>query len=217
MQDLSAGDVPKHFALLGEDETEYGNLQKVVVDGRNLLTLRFPRGIARIRNSSEQLPGGASPPRSNAYPEVPLILRDAGQDTIPSFSTQQSPVSQWAVMVELVATLRREGIRYVGIVATDSLDALFLTRAIHTFAPNIRIVLFSADLLFARASQTWGLSGVLALTSYPLISRNQYYAGAVRPRRAQFASDAAEGEYNACRRMLLRAPKAECGPAVQRE
>jgi len=207
MQDLSASDVPERFALLGEDETEYGNLQKVAADGRNLLTLRFPRGIARIRNSSEQIPGGATPARSNAYPEVPLILRDTGQDTIPSFSTQQSPVSQWAVLVELVATLRREGIRYVGIVATDSLDALFLARAIHTFAPNIRIVLFSADLLFARASHTWGLSGVLALTSYPLISRNQYYAGSVRPRRAQFASDAAEGEYNACRRMLLVAPE----------
>jgi len=41
------------------------------------------------------------------------------------------------------------------------------------------------------------------VTSYPLISRNQYYAGAVRPRRAQFANDGAEGVYNACRRMLL--------------
>ena len=95
----------------------------------------------------------------------------------------------------------------MGIVATDPLDALFLTRALHSLAPNIRIVLFSADLLFARASHTWGLSGVLAVTSYPLISRNQYYEGVVYPRRTQFANDAAEGEYNACRRMLLRAPE----------
>jgi len=203
----ATGEVPKHFALLGEDQTEYGNLQKVVIDGRSLLTLRFPRGIARIRNSFEQLPGLATPPRNTAYPDMPLVLRDTGQDTIPSFSQQQSPVSQWAVLVELAATLRREGIRYVGIVATDPLDALFLSRAIRALAPNIRIVLFSADLLFARASDPWDLSGTLAVTSYPLISRNQYYSRAVRPRRAQFANDAAEGVYNACRRMLLLAPE----------
>ena len=85
MQDLSgSGDVPKRFALLGEDETEYGNLQKVVVDGRNLLTLRFPRGIARIRNSSEQLPGGASPAAqqciSGSAPDSPRCR--AGHDSV---------------------------------------------------------------------------------------------------------------------------------------
>ena len=208
----ATGEVPRRFALLGEDQTEYGNLQKVVVEGRSLLTLRFPRGIARIRNSFEQLPGLAAPPRNATYPDMPLVLRDTGQDTIPSISQQQSPVSQWAVLVELVATLRREGIRYVGIVATDPLDSLFLSRAIRALAPNIRIVLFSADLLFARASDTWDLSGTLAVTSYPLISRNQYYSGAVRPRRAQFANDGAEGVYNACRRMLLLAPEAGTTP-----
>ncbi len=175
--------------------------------GKDLLALRFPRGIARIRNSSDNLPGLVNPPADTTYPELPLVLRDTGQDTLPGFSPQQTPVSQQAVLLELVSTLRREGIRYVGIVATDPLDALFLTRVLHSLAPNIRIVLFSADLLFARASHTWGLSGVLAVTSYPLISRNQYYEGVVYPRRTQFPNDAAEGEYNACRRMLLRAPE----------
>jgi hypothetical protein len=202
-QSMIDGEILRHFALLGEDETEYGN-GKRLPEGERVLTLRFPRGIARIRNSTEELPGVVNP--SQAYPALPLVLRDTGQDSIPSFSQQQSPVSQEAVLMELASTLRRERIRYVGVVATDSLDALFVTRAIHALAPNIRIVLFNADLLFARASQNWGLSGVLAVTSYPLISRNQYYGGAVRPRRAQFSSDASEGEYNACRRMLLNAP-----------
>jgi hypothetical protein len=202
----SGGEPLKHFAILGEDETEYGNLQRVV-GGKDLLALRFPRGIARVRNSADSLPGLVKAAGDTGYPELPLVLRDTGQDTLPGFSQQQTPVSQEAVLLELIATLRREGIRYVGIVATDPLDALFLTRALHSLAPNIRIVLFSADLLFARASHTWGLSGVLAVTSYPLISRNQYYEGVVYPRRTQFANDAAEGVYNASRRMLLRAPE----------
>jgi hypothetical protein len=199
----------EHLALLGEDETEYGSGKRVPDDlnKTHILTLRFPRGIARLRNSSEELPGSANPPRNPAYPDLPLILRDTGQDTISAFSRQQSPVSQEAVMMELVSALKRERIRYVGIVATDSLDALFLTRAIHALAPNLRIVLFSSDLLFAHESQRWGLTGVLAVTSYPLISRNQYYSEAMNPRRAQFANDGSEGVYNACRRMLLSARK----------
>ncbi len=203
----AGGDIQEHFAILAEDETAYGEAAERPLDGGSKvpLALRFPRGIAHTRNSSEELSGVGNAPRSAAYPALPLILRDAGQDSIPSFSQQQSPVSQEAVLLELASTLRREPIRYVGIVATDPLDALFLTRAIHTLAPNIRIVLCNADLLFARASRAWGLSGVLAVTSYPLISRTQYYAGAVPPRRTQFASDNAEGEYNACRRMLLQA------------
>ena len=199
----------KDFALLAEDETDYGNGAGVPED---LLTLRFPRGIARVRNSSDDLPPSVTPQRNIPYPNLPLVLRDTGQDTLPSFSQRQGPVSQEAVLIELAAALRRERIRYVGIVATDSLDALFLTRAIHALAPNIRIFLFHADLLFTRASQAWGLSGVLAVTSYPLITRNQYYAGAVRPRRTQFPNESAEGEYNACRRMLLKVPARNGSP-----
>jgi hypothetical protein len=44
----------------------------------------------------------------------------------------------------------------------------------------------------------------LAVTSYPLISRNQYYLDATRQTRVQFPSESAEGEYNAFRRMLLK-------------
>ena len=166
----------------------------------------------RAASRASEIPSSSSldSPLLLATPHIPICrwfsAIPARTPSRPS-PQQQSPVSQWAVLVELVATLRREGIRYVGIVATDPLDALFLSRAIRALAPNIRIVLFSADLLFARASDPWDLSGTLAVTSYPLISRNQYYSRAVRPRRAQFANDAAEGDYNACRRMLLLAPE----------
>ena len=196
-----SGDISNQLAYLVEDETAYGE----ALDTTNTsLVLRYPRGIARVRNSSEAVPGlTGSATQNPAYPELPLNLRDTGQDSIPSFSQQQTPVSQEAVLIELASALRREHIRYLGIIATDPLDALFLSRAARALAPNLRIVLFHVDVLFARAAQVWGLRGILGVTSYPLISRNQYYAGARPPRRTQFASDNAEGEYNACRRMLL--------------
>lgn len=207
-------DPSSSFAYLIEDETDYGETLKTNKDS---LVLRYPRGIARIRNSAQELPGLTEKPSQNTlYPELPLNLRDTGQDSIPSFSVQQSPVSQEAVLIDLVHTLRREHMKYVAIIATDPLDALFLSRVVRALDPDVRIVLFHTDLLFERAAQTWGLRGVLAVTSYPLFSRTQYYAGAHPPRRSQFASDSAEGEYNACRRMLLQRgathPRREPGP-----
>jgi len=199
---------PREFAFLEEDETAYGARRLLDVDGPvrkavvgEPLILPYPRGIARIRNLSGQLPNLSTlNPQNAVYPALPLDLRDAGQDSIPSFGLQ-TPVSQEAVLIALAATLRRERIRYVGIVATDPLDALFLSRSIRGLAPNVRIVLFHTDLLYARASQTWGLSGILALSSYPLVARNQSQSNPNK--RTQFSSDSAEGEYNAFRRMLL--------------
>ena len=80
-----------------------------------------------------------------------------------------------------------------------------MSRFVHAAAPDIRLVVLDTDLLFARAAQKWGLEGMLAIRSYPLLSRNQNYAGIHPPRRTQFASGLSEGEYNACRHMLLRA------------
>ena len=205
------------FAFLVEDETAYGEnfaesifpilKEKTTTGDWHPLLLRYPRGIAGVRNSVEELPGLASPSQQSAgsYPQLPLNLRDAGKDSIPSFSRQQTPVSQEAVLIELAATLKREDIRYVGVTATEPLDALFVSRFVHAAAPDIRLVVLDTDLLFARAAQKWGLEGMLAISSYPLLSRNQNYAKASRPRRIQFASGLSEGEYNACRRMLLPA------------
>jgi hypothetical protein len=206
--DYTANISPRQFAFLEEDETAYGARRLFELDGARRkpgagepLILPYPRGIARIRNLSGQLPNLSTlNPQMAVYPTLPLDLRDAGQDSIPSFG-QQTPVSQEAVLIALASTLRRERVRYVGIIATDPLDALFLSRSVRALAPSVRIILFHTDLLFARAAQAWGLSGILAVSSYPLIARNQ---SQVSPnKRTQFSSESAEGEYNAFRRMLL--------------
>jgi len=202
----TANILPREAAFLEEDETAYGArrlLDSAVRKPGNgePLILPYPRGIAGIRNLSGQLPSLSTlNPQNAVYPALPLDLRDAGRDSIPSFGLQ-TPVSQEAVLIALAATLRRERIRYVGIIATDPLDALFLSRSVRGLAPSVRIVLFHTDLLFARAAQAWGLNGILAISSYPLVARNQ--AQANPNKRTQFSSESAEGEYNAFRRMLL--------------
>jgi hypothetical protein len=217
----TANILPREFAFLEEDETAYGFVVSANGAARETgaLILPYPRGIARIRNLSGQLPNLSTlnNTQNAGYPVLPLDLRDAGQDSIPSFG-MQTPVSQEAVLIALAATLRRERIRYVGIVATDPLDALFLSRSVRELAPGVRIVLFHTDLLFARAAQAWGLKGILAVSSYPLVARNQSQASPNK--RTQFSSESAEGEYNAFRRMLLlstgQAPTAAVSPDVSK-
>ena len=202
----SGEEISKRFAFLVEDDTAYGGKLQPS-DG---LMLRYPRGIASIRNSTAELPGLGSAGQPNArYPGLSLDLRDKGKELIPSFARQQSPVSQEAVLFEIAATLRRERTRYVGIVATDVLDALFLSRFLRAAAPDARIVLFTADLLFGRAAESWGLEGTLAVSSYPALLRDQIQGGPRHPARIPFSSDIAEGIYNACRRMLLAGPPEE--------
>lgn len=199
-------------ALLIEAETGYGAevSRSIGRRHRSWLMLRYPRGIATVRNSPEQQLSSASnsSPQTNAeYPQLPLSLKDVGKDAIPAQSSGQTPVSQEAVLLELGATIKREGIRQVGILGTDPLDLLFLTRFVHSAAPNTRVIIFGADLLYpyARAINHWQLTGTVAVTSYPLLSRNQYSEGMHPPRRTQFPYAYSEGEYNALRRMFLPA------------
>ena len=199
LEERTGSNPSRDFAFLTEDETAYGEKGE-----KGALTLRYPRGISRLRNSFEEIPGAAGKvPQGTPYTPLPLNLRDPGQDSIPSLSAQQTPVSQEAVVGELAATLRHERIRYVGIIATDPLDELFLSRTIRALAPNVRIVLFHSDLLFSRQAREWGLSGILAVTSYSLIARNQYVEGTLEPSRTQFPDEESEGVYNAMRRMFL--------------
>ena len=213
------------IALLSEDETVYGSgdlrrsasssaASKKLSD--DWLMLRYPREIARLRNaySDETTLPSQSKPETSEPTNLPLSLRDSAAgaridphtDSIMTFSGQQSPASQQAVLLTIASTLRRERAAYAGIVATDVLDSLFLTRFLRTSDPDVRIFTLDADLLFLRESETAPMIGLLAVTNYPLFSRNQHWTQleleGLMPRRIPFSSRFSEGIYNACRRLV---------------
>jgi hypothetical protein len=208
-------------AVLSEDETVYGDLgpaPKLIPpnDRHQWMMLRYPREIARLRDSYRENSAPApSSPRQPADEGIPFTLRDSltnpadsPPDSIAEFSGQQSPASQEAVLQSISATLHRERASYTGIVATDILDSLFLAHFLRTAFPDTRLFTIDADLLFVRETESEPLFGMLAITNYPLFSRNQHWTEAQfkpdhMPRRVQFASRYAEGIYNACRRLLL--------------
>jgi hypothetical protein len=203
------------IALLSEDETIHGDIPHIPKsDPHEWLTLRYPREIARLRNAASLASSDVSKQDAASQIGVPLTLGDAPRgpaiipDTIETFSTQQSPASQEAVLLNIASTLRRDRAAYAGIITTDVRDALFLTRFLRTANPDTRIFTLNSDLLFLREAETAPLVGTLSITEYPLFSRNQHWTqgqhGGGMPRRLQFPARSAEATYNACRRALYQ-------------
>jgi hypothetical protein len=211
-------------ALLTEEETEYGKSfmessdapNEVKADWHLWLKLRYPREISRLRNAyQEETAPATKGGQERAEPASTarrFTLKDAGseagadweKDAVPAFSHLQSPASQEAVMSGIASTVRRERADFVGIVATDVLDALFLSRYLRAQCPDTRLFTPDADVLFSTHADGDSLDGLLAITTYPLFSRNQHWTAGphTEDRRIQFASRYAQGTYNACRHLL---------------
>ena len=80
----------------------------------------------------------------------------------------QTPLTQNAVISSITTDLNRAHTRLVFIVATNSLDALFLMRAVRRDCPNARILVENPNILFVPAAASDPLSGTLLLSSYPM-------------------------------------------------
>src|SRR4029077_4008622 len=111
--------------------------------------------------------GAADAQRRN----LPTDLTDpAGivHDSIRSYGGGRTPLAQEAFMVEIVSALKELHAQYILLRSSNTLDQLFLTDFLHRMYPDGRIVIMSSDLLFIRERGATGLSGTLALSTYPL-------------------------------------------------
>lgn len=144
----------------------------------------FPRDISALRTAYEKQSvfstGSGSAGRS-LHP----ILQDttasegsssSASDTIPSYDGATGPVAQEAILYGIVSHLRAHHSRYILLRCTNPLDFLFLTRFFHRAFPEARVVTVGADLLFRREIDTTEFRGVLSLSSYPLLPRNQHWS-----------------------------------------
>jgi len=120
-----------------------------------------------------------TPGVASATEEERLQLRlrgpGPGRHSVPSFAREQMPVAQEAVLLAVAATLRQEGIRLAQVVATDVFDAIFVAGFLRKAHPNMRIYFGNADLLITRAADQLPIEGSLAVTTFPLVARNQIW------------------------------------------
>ena len=174
------------------------------------LDVPFPLHISGLRSAQEQ--------ENTALASLNLDFRlksffpvltpgVEGKDALPSFSELSRPSAD-LVMSRLLTMLRRENKRYVGIVATDVQDRIYLAEQIHHNCPDTVVFIFGSNLLYLNRDVASDLRGSLVLTTYPLFAANQDWTVPATgdPRERQFPSEPAEGIYNAFMALLSSSP-----------
>src|SRR5215471_3366580 len=215
-------------AILSEDETVYGAGNEEAQASNeppanepkpnkptacvNALRLYYPRDMSSLRtayqtNSIFNQPSTQQTPASQRS-RLPSDLADPqgkGHDTIRSYSGNQKPLSQEAYLLSIVNVLRAKQIQSVILRSTNAFDQIFLARYLRRAYPNARIVVDGMDRLFARESDSSGMSGTISLSTYPLWElQHQLTPGHPTQSGArQFNADYSEGTYNALRFLLV--------------
>jgi hypothetical protein len=194
------GTEPNDTAIISEDETAYSGRQ-VEADASDStrhpcafpypqdhrpVRLFFPRDISALRNAYEKESiFTTSVSGQGGSRTLHPILQEGGElpdeggnpsDTIQAYSGHLTPIAQEAVLYGIVSYMRGHHTRYVMLRCTNPLDFLFLTRFFHRAYPEGRIVTVGSDLLFRREIDTTEFRGVLSLSNYPLLPRNQHWS-----------------------------------------
>jgi hypothetical protein len=214
------------LAFLSEDETAFGgvpevseeeNLRhpkgtRVPEDSREApIYLYYPRDIAALRAAYEQQSIFATGKQSANAPSTTLrgdLTEPASSkhDTVRTYGGQLDPLAQESILLGIVEKLRNKNIQFVLIRSSNTLDEVFLSEFLRRTYPEGRIVLDGADVLFLRSGQGVSLRGVMALSTYPLLTQQQGWTRSLRAHHSGsyrvFGQDSAESIYLATRGLL---------------
>lgn len=175
---------------------------------RPRLTLPVPLHISRLHTLEAKASPTGSRSESSALPEIlpapttrplPTVLDDSPRNDIMPTLSPRTVSSAERALAHILSTIYAEKIRYVGIIATDVQDKLFLARQIRAYSPDVVLFTFESDILYTHPEARSYLKGMMVVSPYPLFTRNQQWSYPFRGlrQRLQFASDADQGVYNA--------------------
>ncbi len=221
-------------ALLTESDTEFGkSIDQATIDtwvGRRSDDLKAPTRVTQIKfpfhvsqvalaYDEERTKAGRSAPalvRPSSRLPIPSDETGSPRDTVPALSFQMSTATSEFVLGKILEAISQEDFRYVGIVATDTRDTIFLAGLIHRYCPDVQVFAPEGDLLVAHPSYAAELRGMILASSYPLFSMVQRWDPPYKGdrRRHLFASQENEGTYNAVLTFLL--PEAKATDDVRR-
>jgi hypothetical protein len=148
---------PINIAMLRESGTVYGEAG-LEVTGRCAGTIKktvlpYPLNISQLRAASEKLrqtQEEATPQPQLSSKALPLAdsLQDAGlRRDIPPFSRADSVTAE-QVLAGLLSTISREHYKYVGILATDVRNTMFLAQEVREHSPGSVLFTYGGELLY---------------------------------------------------------------------
>jgi hypothetical protein len=195
---------PFNAALLKEDETGYSNSFDPATQC-GVRTYVFPRDISRLRNAYQEENTSVRDPYMDPSWNLNFSIRDpnSGEDSIPTFSEVQTPLTQDATVISIAQEFKRSGTEIVFIAAANTLDTLFLMRAIRRNAPDTRVLVENPEVLFVPAASRDPLAGSVLLSSYPMFADGEVWLdGRHTDPRLKFADTAGEGVFNVVQFLL---------------
>ena len=192
--------VPGKVAILTESNTGFGKALASLGHDQ-IVTLRFPLHISRVKNEYTQ--AAKKRDEQNGLTEKDPLLAVAVADDqgpsegVPSQGGSTTTATNGQVLSRILATIAREQCRYVGVVASDARDKLFLIRLIRENCPDVRVFVTDGDLLLTHPDYRYYMRGVVIGSTYPLEPRNQTWVKTGTAERILFPSVGAQGYYNA--------------------
>jgi hypothetical protein len=171
----------KEIADLTETSTDYGNAvatEDPARDGADEASLKIalPLNVGRLAEATPDAKG-----------ELPEPARSTGVELDTTF-----------------ATLSRNGINHVGILATATRDKVFLAGRLRASAPDLRVHMYEGSVDLADRHKREALEGLMVASSYPVSAATQIWTRREKGSLLQFQSAAAEGIYNAALGLLSR-------------
>lgn len=175
-------------------------------------TARAAAGLDKPQTDPSQIAIAAQPARSDL--QLELADRRLGPDLVPDFSPLTAPDNELAI-ASLVDAIARDGVRYVGVVATDIRDTLFLADRLRRLARNVTLFGLDADQLFLHPQVHAALNGMTVISSSPVFTTGKSWgkgAAAHGDSPWHFTSSFENGIYQATVELLHDAKDANLDP-----
>jgi hypothetical protein len=180
----------------------------------------LPAGLQAIRNAWEEQRAGKRhepPPVGGALMVTAPAARGAGPEVTlvdavtPYDLSAASPLTAHFEDVVLESLLQRittsYRYRYIGIIATDIKDSIFVAERLHHWDPDVELFVFENNLLYSHPSASAPMFGSLAISTFPLLSTGTPPPEATPPGvggapTRRFASEAQQGVFLATKCLL---------------
>ncbi|HEX3150593.1 MAG TPA: hypothetical protein VHR66_21125 [Gemmataceae bacterium] len=192
--------LPGKVAILTESNTAFGKAFDDIKKDQ-LITLRFPLHISRVKNeynsATKEKDKKTTPTDDDPLASLSIADDQSATEGVPSQGGSATTAINGQVLSRILQTIAREQCRYVGVIASDSRDKLFLIRLIREHCPDVRVFVTDGDLLLTHPEYQYYMRGVIIGSTYPLVPRNQNWVNGATRDRILFASVGAQGSYNA--------------------
>ena len=212
LKTLNGGQPLGKVPLLTESDTEFGRLKidteriKEYVGDTKITQMKFPFHISEVAiayDQHRQADDRKSPPpvlpRASSKLRIPFDETGSPRDIVPSLSPAMTAASDEFDMAKILETISLEDYRYVGIVATDTRDVIFLAGLIRDYCPDVQLFSPTGDLLLGHPTYAAQLRGMIVASTYPMFSMAQRRDPPHRgdTQRHLFMYEADQGYYNA--------------------